>query len=198
MFSSLVHLMPISVPFFNKISWLCEQQLRGDEASNGGSTRPQQGMTLRRTLIFPFYFLPWELDPSQNVSTGSVLRLDARCEPGWFSLKATLKITLKTDAGFQFASELNTGCTSPDEGENLPHFAGKKTLVSRGGRFSHRVGATQLVQTLTSDRAGCRLLWHLASPPQPPPDRIYSFWAIFCISQPGKQGFCTVQEVPKR
>jgi hypothetical protein len=94
--------------------------------------------------------------------------------------------------------KLNTGCTSPDEGENLPHFAGKKTLVSRGGRFSHRVGATQLVQTLTSDRAGCRLLWHLASPPQPPPDRIYSFWAIFCISQPGKQGFCTVQEVPKR
>jgi len=49
--------------------------------------------------------------------------------------------------------KLNTGCTSPDEAEILPQFARKETLVSKGGRFSHRADAAQLVQTLTSDRA---------------------------------------------
>jgi hypothetical protein len=30
---------------------------KGDEASNGGATQAQQGMTFRITLIFPFNFL---------------------------------------------------------------------------------------------------------------------------------------------
>ncbi len=80
----------------------------------------------------------------------------------------------------------------------MPQFARKKKMVYRGGPFSHCADAGQRVQTLTSDRAHCRLLWHLAWPPQTPPDRSFSFRGIFFISQRGKQGFCYVQEVPKR
>jgi hypothetical protein len=111
--------------------------------------------------------------------TGSVLRLDARWEPGGFSLRTILK----TDAGFQSASEKSSTLVAPPltRAKFCPSSPEKNTLVSRGGRFSHRADATQPVQTLTSDRAGCRLLWHLAWPPQAPPDRIFSFWAIFAF-----------------
>jgi hypothetical protein len=44
----------------------------------GAATQVQQGMTFSITLIFTFYFLPGELDPSQNVRTGAVFRLDAK------------------------------------------------------------------------------------------------------------------------
>jgi hypothetical protein len=69
------------IPLFNRISWLCGQHLRGYEAS----TQAQQGMTFQITLIFTFYFLPWERDPSENVRTDPILRLDAKWEPGRFS-----------------------------------------------------------------------------------------------------------------
>jgi hypothetical protein len=52
----------------------------------GGATQAQQSMTFQKTLILFFIFnLPWELDPSQNVGSGSVLKLAARWEPGRFS-----------------------------------------------------------------------------------------------------------------
>jgi hypothetical protein len=55
----------------------------------GGPSQPQLGMTFWITLIFTFYLLPWELDPSQNMSSSPVLRLNARWEPGWFSLSGS-------------------------------------------------------------------------------------------------------------
>jgi hypothetical protein len=61
-------------PLFIKISLLCGQQSGGDEASKWEvQTQAQQGTTFRITLMFTFYFLPWEPDPSQNVRTWSVL-----------------------------------------------------------------------------------------------------------------------------
>jgi hypothetical protein len=42
-------------------------------------------MTFCITLIFGFYCLPWESDPSQNLKTGSVLKLNARWKPDRFS-----------------------------------------------------------------------------------------------------------------
>jgi hypothetical protein len=115
-------------------------------------------------------------------------------------VRFSLRTVLKIDAGFQSASEKSSTLVAPPQmrAKFCPSSPEKKTLVSRRGPFSHCADAAQLVQTLTSHRARCRLLWHLAWPPQAPPDRIFSFWAIFCISQRGKQGFCTVQEVPKR
>jgi hypothetical protein len=50
-----------------------------------GATQGQQGMTFWIMLIFGFYFLPWESDPSQNVKTGSVLKLDATWKRERFS-----------------------------------------------------------------------------------------------------------------
>jgi hypothetical protein len=47
------------IPLFNKISWLCGQHPRGDEASKcegHGATQSQQGMTFQITLIFTSYF----------------------------------------------------------------------------------------------------------------------------------------------
>jgi hypothetical protein len=46
-----------------------------------GATQAQQVMTFQITLIFTFYFLPWELDPSQNVKTGPTLKLATKWKP---------------------------------------------------------------------------------------------------------------------
>jgi len=56
------------------------------EMGGGGAIKAQKGMTFHVTLIFTFYFLPWEPDPFQNVRFSSILRLNARLEPRWFSL----------------------------------------------------------------------------------------------------------------
>jgi hypothetical protein len=77
------------IPLFNKISRLCAQQQRGDEASNGGGCNSgpigYDFNIYRITLIFTFTFLPWELGSSQNVRTDPVLILDPRWEFGRFS-----------------------------------------------------------------------------------------------------------------
>jgi hypothetical protein len=50
-----------------------------------GATQAQQVMTFWITLIFIYYFVSWELDPSLNAKTGLILRLDARWEFSiWF------------------------------------------------------------------------------------------------------------------
>jgi len=75
------------IPLFNKISWLCGQQSGGDQEGMkhqmGGASQAQQGMTFHNSLVFTFYFSPWEPDPSQNVRTGVVLRLSATWEPSF-------------------------------------------------------------------------------------------------------------------
>jgi hypothetical protein len=55
------------IPLFNKISWLCRQQQRGDEASNGGGCNSgpigHDFNIYRITLLFTFYFLPMRTGP---------------------------------------------------------------------------------------------------------------------------------------
>jgi hypothetical protein len=50
----------------------------------GGATQAQQGMTFQITFIFTFYFLPWELDLSQNVKTGPIFKLATKWKPRQF------------------------------------------------------------------------------------------------------------------
>jgi hypothetical protein len=79
-----VHLMQSQyfILLFDKILWLCQE---GMKHQMGAATQAQQGMTFQITLIFTFYFLLWEPDPSQNVRTGSVFRVDAMWQAGRFS-----------------------------------------------------------------------------------------------------------------
>jgi hypothetical protein len=72
------------IRLFNWISWLCGQHPTGDEASNGVCNSCPTGHDFQDN--FNIYFLAWEPDLSQNVRTGPVFKLDARWEPGWFSL----------------------------------------------------------------------------------------------------------------
>jgi hypothetical protein len=51
---------------------VCEQH------QMGGATQAQQGMTFQITLIFTFYFLPCKPNPSQNVRTSLVFKLDVK------------------------------------------------------------------------------------------------------------------------
>jgi hypothetical protein len=76
-----------------------------------GWTQAQRSKTFWITLIFTFYFLPWEPDPSQNMRTDPVFRLDTKWEPSirfsWQFLtgRFSLRTGQKTGAGFQLAGE---------------------------------------------------------------------------------------------
>jgi hypothetical protein len=99
------------IPLFNRISWLCGQHPRGDEASNAGCNSGLGGgggiMTFQIALIFTFYFLPWEPDPSQNVRTGPILKWATRWELGRSSLAGSL---LQREPSIRFFWQL----TSPE------------------------------------------------------------------------------------
>jgi hypothetical protein len=77
------------IPLFNKISWLCGHHPRGYEASNVACNSAPTGHDFPDNSNIYFFFTPWELDPPQIVSTGPVLRLNARWKPGWFSLSGS-------------------------------------------------------------------------------------------------------------
>jgi hypothetical protein len=72
----------ISYPYLIKFHDFVDNIQEGMKHQTGGATQAQQGITFGITLIFTFYFLPWEPDLSQNVKTGPVLRFDVRWEPG--------------------------------------------------------------------------------------------------------------------
>jgi ABC-type proline/glycine betaine transport system permease subunit len=83
-----VHLMlslNIAYLHLKKFHDFVNNSQKGMKHQMGGVTQAQQGMNFHITLIFTFYFLPWELNPSQNVKTGLVFRLNAKWELGKFS-----------------------------------------------------------------------------------------------------------------
>jgi hypothetical protein len=77
--------LSISYPYLIEFHDFADNIQEGMKQQMGGATQGQQGMTFCITLIFGFYCLPWESDPSQNLKTGSVLKLNARWKPDRFS-----------------------------------------------------------------------------------------------------------------
>ncbi len=77
--------LSISYPYFIDFHNFADNIQEGMKHQMGWCNSGPTGLTFWITLIFGFYFLPWESDPSQNVKTGSVLKLDARWKPERFS-----------------------------------------------------------------------------------------------------------------
>ncbi len=101
-------------------------------------------------------------------NTGPVLRLNARWKPRWFSLSGS---------------------------HWEPYWKPMLVFSRRVRKAQHWLHLLRRGRNSATIRQKKKNTGLQGRPPQPPPDRIFSFWAIFCISQRGNQGFRTVQDV---